>query len=100
MVEKNLGYSCGVHSFGTRGKNYPLTKAMVDHDHDRIKTIDWREVSYEVNGEVLEGVRALEGKGSDSQDCRMDENLVCLANCASGNIFLDIDGEARPPVIL
>ena len=29
MVEKELGYSCSIHHFDTRGKNYPLTKAMV-----------------------------------------------------------------------
>ena len=33
-------------------------------------------------------------------DCRMGEDLVCLANCASGNIFPDVGGKAGPPVIL
>ena len=100
MVEKKLDYSCSVHGFGTRGKNYPLTKAMVDHDYERIKAIDWREVGDEVNEEVLEGARALEGKRSDGQDCRMDQDLMCLTNCTPGNIFLDVGGEARPPIIL
>ena len=49
MVEKKLGYSYGVHIFGARGGNDPLTKAMVDHDHDRIKAVDWGEVSDEVH---------------------------------------------------
>ena len=100
MVEKKLGYSCSVHSFDARGKNYPLTKAMVNHNHDRVKTIDQRKVSDEVDREVLEGVRALKGKGGDGWDCRMGEDLVCLANCAARNVFPDIGGKASPLVIL
>ena len=65
MVEKKLGNFCGVHGFGARDENYPLTKAMVDHDHDRIKTVDQGKVSNEVDREVLEGARALKGKRSD-----------------------------------
>ena len=48
----------------------------------------------------MEETRALKGKGCDGWDHRMDENLVHLANCTSGNIFLDIDRKARPSVIL
>ena len=97
MFEKKLGYSYGIHGFGAGGENYPLTKAMVDHNHDRIKTVDQREIGNEVGRKVLKGVRALKGKESDGQDHRMGENLVCLANCTPGNIFPDIGGEARPP---
>ena len=100
MVEKKLGYSYGVHGFGARGKNYPLTKAMADHNHDRIKTVDRGEVGNEVDGEVLEGARALKGKGSDGWDHSMSEDFVCLANCTSGNKFPGVGGEARPLVIL
>ena len=73
---------------------------MVDHDHDKIKAIDWEKVSDEVHGEVLEGTGALEGKGGDGWDCRMGEDLVCLANCAYRNVFLNVGGKARPPVVL
>ena len=97
MVEKKLSYFCSIHGFGARGENYPLTKAIVDHNHDRIKTVDWRKVSNEVNGEVLKGVRALKGKGGNSWDHRMGEDLVCFANHTPGNIFPGIGGKARPP---
>ena len=100
MVEKKLGHSCDTHCFGARGNNYPFTKAMVDHDHDRIEAIDWGEVSDEINGEVLEGAGALEGKGGDGWDHRMGEDLVHLANHASRNIFPDISEKAWPPVVL
>ena len=33
VVEKELGDSVCVNHFGARGKNDPLHKAMVDHDH-------------------------------------------------------------------
>ena len=100
MVEKKLGYSCSVHGFGARGKNYPLTKAMVNHDHDRVKTVGQGKIGDEVDGEVLEGARAFKGEGSDGWDHRMGEDLVCLANYTTGNVFPDIGEKARPPVIL
>ena len=37
-VKKQLGNSCSVNGLLARCKNYPLSKAMVDHDHDRIKS--------------------------------------------------------------
>ena len=99
MVEKKLGYFYSIHGFGARGENYPLTKAMVDHNHNRVRTIDQREVSDEVDGEVLEGLGTFKGKGGDGWDHRMSEDFVCLENCVPRNIFLDIGGEARPPVV-
>ena len=72
---------------------------MVDHNHDRIKAIDWGEVSDEIHGEVLERMRAFEGEGGDGWYHRMGENLVCLANCISRDMLLDIGGKAGPPVI-
>ena len=44
---------------------------MIDHDHDRIKTINWREVGDKVNREVLKEVGALKSKGSDGWDHRV-----------------------------
>ena len=56
-VEKQLGDSCSVNGLQARCKNYPLCKAMVDHDHDRIKSRRRREVGDEVNGELFKGER-------------------------------------------
>ena len=33
VVEEMFGYSSHVYSFRARDENYPLHKAMVDHDH-------------------------------------------------------------------
>ena len=49
---------------------------------------------------LVQGVRVFEGKEDDSWNCRMSEDLVCLADCTARNIFPDIGGKARPPVIL
>ena len=56
-VKKQLSNSCSVNSLLARCKNYPLCKAMVDHDHDRIKARGRREVGDEVDGELFERER-------------------------------------------
>ena len=33
MVEKMFGHSSGIYSFRARNENYPLYKAVVNHDH-------------------------------------------------------------------
>ena len=38
MFEKERGYSSSVNLFGARAENYSLHKAVVDHDHARVKT--------------------------------------------------------------
>ena len=56
-VKKQLGNSCSVNGLLARCKNYPLRKAMVDHDHDRVKSGRGREISDEVNRELFKGER-------------------------------------------
>ena len=56
-VKKQLGNSCSVNGLLARCKNYPLCKAMVDHDHDRIKSRRGREAGDEVNRELFKGER-------------------------------------------
>ena len=54
MIKKEQGYSCGVDSFGARYENHPLTKPMVDYDHQRIESSGLRKVGDEVDGELFE----------------------------------------------
>ena len=49
-VNKKLGNSCGVNGLVARCKNDPLRKAMVNHDHGRIKSCRRREIGDEVHG--------------------------------------------------
>ena len=52
--KKKLGNAGSIDVFGTGSKDYPLCKAMVDHDHQGIMAGRWGEISDEVNGELLE----------------------------------------------
>ena len=54
IVKKELGNSGCVNGFGARSKNYPLCKAVVNYDHDRIEAQGWQKVGNEVNGELFE----------------------------------------------
>ena len=67
---------------------------MVDHDHDRVKTIDRGKISNEVHGEVLKKAGPFKSKEGGGWDYRMGEHFVCLADCAAEDVFLDIDREA------
>ena len=54
-MEKELHNSIGIYSLGTRAKNYPLSKNMVDHDHQGVKALRQREIGNEVNRVLFEG---------------------------------------------
>ena len=48
IFKEKLGDSSGVNGFGARTKDYPLCKAVVGHDQDRIKTGGGRKICDEV----------------------------------------------------
>ena len=50
----SLSSSC----FLSRAKNYPLCKAMVNHDQQRIEASGRGEIREEIAGELLEWVRS------------------------------------------
>ena len=52
--KKKLGNTGSINVFGTGSKDYPLCKAMVDHDHQGIMAGGWGKISDEVNGELPE----------------------------------------------
>ena len=54
MGKKKLGNAGSISVFGAGSENYPLHKAMVDHDHQGIMAGRWGEISDEVDGELLE----------------------------------------------
>ena len=62
FVEKEGGDSFGGNGFLGRAKNYPLSKPMVYHDHERIEAGRHREIRNKVAGDLLEGAR---GDGFD-----------------------------------
>ena len=62
IIEKEGSSAEGINSFVTRDENYPLHKAMVYHNHDRVKTGRGGKVGDEVDRDLLEGVK---GGGGD-----------------------------------
>ena len=52
--KKKLGNASSIDVFGTGSKDYPLRKAVVDHDHQGIMAGGWGEIDDEVNGELPE----------------------------------------------
>ena len=57
MGKKKLGNAGSIDVFRAGSKNYPLRKAMVDHDHQGIMAGRWGKISDEVNGELPEWER-------------------------------------------
>ena len=57
FVKKEGGNPFGGNGLFGGAENHPLTKAMVDHDQQRIKTVGRWKVSDEVARNLLEGVR-------------------------------------------
>ena len=62
IIEKEGGSTKGINSLVTRDENYPLCKAMVYHNHDRVKTSRGREISDKVDGDLFKGTK---GGGGD-----------------------------------
>ena len=98
-VKKQLGNSCSVNGLLARCKNYPLCKAMVDHDHDRIKACRGREIGDEVNRKLLKGKSGGGLDGEQRWDHRVCVGLVLLADGAAGDKVLHEGGETWPPEI-
>ena len=55
FVEKEGGHPFGHDSFLCGVENYPLCKAMVDHDQQGVETRGGGEVGDQVTGDLLEG---------------------------------------------
>ena len=98
-VKKQLGNPSSVNSLLARCKNYPLHKAMVDHDHDRIKACRGWEIGDEVDRKLLKGESGDGLDGEQGRDHRVCVGLILLANGAAGNKVLHEGGETQPPEI-
>ena len=57
LVEKEGGDSLSGNGFLGRAKNYPLSKPMVYHDHERIEAGGHGEIRDKVAGNLLERAR-------------------------------------------
>ena len=62
MGEKELSDSSSINVFCARAINYPLTKPMVYHDHDRVKPMGIGQSSDEVDKYGGEGEGRFDGQ--------------------------------------
>ena len=85
MFEKEFGNSFSVNGLVTRGENYPLRKAMVNHDQQRIKTIRKGQASNQVDGELLKGVGTGGWQRGKSRDDWVSIHLHLLTEGATSN---------------
>lgn len=56
FLGKEFCYSFGGDGFVTGREDYPLRKPVVDHDHDRVKTIRGWEICDKIDAKLGEGV--------------------------------------------
>ena len=52
--KKELGNAGSINVFGSGSEDYPLHKAMVDHNHQGIMTSRWGEIGDEVSRKLPE----------------------------------------------
>ena len=100
IFKEKLGDSSSINGFGARNKDYPLRKAVVDHDQDRIKSGGGRKVCDEVNRELVERERSGGRDGTDRRRGGVSVNLVLLADCIAIDKVFDKGGKTGPPVIV
>ena len=58
-MEEEGSYPFGGDRFLGGAENYPLCKAMIDHDQERVKARGGGEVSDEVTRDLLEWARSM-----------------------------------------
>ena len=90
-------FRSGCNSFLCRAENHPLTKAMVHHDQERVKTGGGGKVGDKVARNLTEGKRRGGGDGCGRRSSGVCVRFVLLTSCAASNKGTNIGCEARPP---
>ena len=97
--KKKLGNASSINVFRAGSENYPLCKAVVDHDHQGIMASRWGEIGDEVNRELLEWEGRRRGDGRQGRTCGMMVHLVLLAHGTARDKGIDKEGQTRPPEV-
>ena len=90
FVEEKEGDPFSGDGFLCKAKNYPLSKAMVNHDQERIKASEDREVCDKIAGDLLEGARCQGLDGGEQRYGGVHVGLVLLTRGTSLNVLADI----------
>jgi len=96
FVEEEGGNSLGGDSFLSGAENYPLSKAMVYHNQERIEAGGGGEVGDKIARDLLERPRGRGLNWSERWDSGVRVGFVLLADAAAFNILADVRSEARP----
>ena len=91
--------SLGSSRFLSRAENYPLCKAVVDHDQERVKTGGRGKIRDEIARQLLKWMR---GRGADGVKGRYRGVCVGLSLLAISTAFNVLSyelGEAGPPIV-
>ena len=80
MFEKQGGDTSSINGFGTRDKNHPLFKPMVNHDQNKVKTGENWEICDHIAGDLWEQMGGGEQDGTEPRDSQVSVNLVSLAS--------------------
>ena len=99
MGKEKLGNAGSIDVFGAGSEDYPLHKAVVDHDHQGIMAGGQGEISDGVNGELPEWEGRGRGDGRQGRTCGMMVYLVLLACGAARDKGIDKGGQTRPPEV-
>ena len=91
--------SLGSSRFLSRAENYPLCKAMVDHDQERIKARGGGKIRDEIARQLLEwtGGGGTDGVKGRYRGVRVGLGLLTIS--ASFDVLSYELGEARPPIV-
>ena len=95
--EEQGGNSSSVNGFLGRAENHPLSKPMVDHNQNGIKTIRKGKVGDQVIGDLLKWVGIGGWNGEKWGLGWVCIDFVLLAGGTPTDITLDIRSEAWPP---
>ena len=97
FVEEKGSYSFSGDGFLSGAENYPLSKAMVNHNQQGVKAKGHREVSDEVTGDLLEGVGCVGHDQGERGNSGVHVRFVLLACGTAFNIFPYELCETQPP---
>ena len=99
VLEKDFGDVRHRGGFIARAENYPLQKAMVYHDQNRVKSAGEGEICDKIHGDLLERAGTFGGDRDQGGVCGVGVDFIGLACGAPGDEFLNEGGHARPPTV-
>ena len=86
-MEEEVGNPFRSDGFLGRAKNYPLSKAMANHDQKGIEAHGKGKICDKVARDLLEGTSERGANGSEGRNGGVCVRFVLLENCTSFNVF-------------